>query len=828
MSRLEPDGHRWANEHLEYLRDLMQEPETLRQILALARQYGINRFEPLARGYESAVFDTDAGKVMKIGPQSRRFYPQEPHDYQLPSGVWGVMPNERTHILGEDRTGPGGNKFQHDWNIFLQDRVNTAGVDAKDRQFLEGALNQQGYGWRDSAEGNMGFASSQPYRPVVIDGLVQPLNDAQPQPDGTVRLAGTPIVLPGKNFIPPTTRPWVLAALATGAGGALSLANQGTARADNDTTRGQFSLVNSGRSPIAPPQPQLPYTPPANTFESVFGTDLDATSISQRELDSWYADESYGYGGGEHQQYIKNVESLMDEPLIPVRAAAVSLGMQGLKKDGGDVSLRQAMANVPFLAYHTANMALADDPGNPQKRAEAERMRVLWEQHSENPDTPHPVQQQVLAVLTGQRADRSSPYANKIASKLLDAVKAGTRGGKYENDPSITTDELASLEKQYGEEANRMLTQGGVANARREAAYDLLAAIHSGADRNPIFDNPSTLWSMFEPDARQPDYGPAFGGFPQGMRGKAMYDKSAIRGRMTLANDRFARANQSFGQQGDKPYVVNADNFNRLDPGSYQGLMRLSENASWPYARNFYHTLQPLAGDAWARQVLADSFDDDKPYQFQVDMLNMNQRETPVRFPRQTPQDSRQSRAFVQDRLRANAEYLPTHTRPMLADMFNSFGNAMQSVAPHNTANMSRKPYNWERVGYSLPYAIATSPPQVAMVGGGAALAAAKAGTAGLRAAGAGLLKEVIDENLEDAMIDPANADPTGKTQSTSWMRPYAKDPATGKNRTPEEMAAMFDPDNKEAWDRGVSETNARREQELREQYSRWKQATQR
>jgi hypothetical protein len=581
-----------------------------------------------------------------------------------------------------------------------------------------------------------------------------------------------------------------------------------------DNIRRQLQLVNSGVNPIQPPrQPEIPA---ANSFEAILGTDLDATSISPREMNRWYSDEEYGYGGDVHREYIKNVESLMDQPLIPVRAAAMSLGMRGLKRDGGDVSLRQAVEMAPFLAYHSANMALADDPESPQKQAEAQRMLALWEQSLENPEAPHPIKEQVLGALTGQRSSDMSPYAGKIAMQMLDAIKSGVRGGKNENDPSITADDLASLEGKYGEEANRMLTPGGVANARREAAYDLLASIHSGQDRNPTFDNPTTLWSMFEPDSRSPNYGPSFGGFPQGMRGEALYDRSAIRGRMTLANDRFARANQSFEQGGEKPYVVNADNFNRLDPGSYQGLMNVSENASWPYARNLYHPLAAAVGDPWARQILASNATDGDPYRFQVQSLNMNQRETPVRFQGQSPQESRESRAFVQDRLRANADYLPTHTRPMLADMVNGFGNAMQSVAPHNTASMSRKPFNAERVAYSLPYAIATSPPQLAMVSASAIKAPL--------AAAAALAKEGIDENIEDAVIDPANANPMGKTQWTSWMRPFASDPSTGKPRTADELVPMFDPDNKEAWDRGVAETNARREQELSQQYDRWKQ----
>lgn len=589
----------------------------------------------------------------------------------------------------------------------------------------------------------------------------------------------------------------------------------------SDNIRQQLQILTSGRSPIQPPPPQDTTPPAANMFEALLGSDFDATSVSPREMSQWYGDSSYGYGGPEHQQYIQNATKLFDEPLIPVRAAAYIGGARGYGPDSGDLSIRQVLENAPFMVEYQLNMELFKDPKNPEKKAAYERVRDINVRAEASPDQPHPLASlgdEVLASLTGQRPGPNAQYAELLAKQILGSLKSGVKGGKYENDPSIAQEELADLTAKYGEEANRMLTPGGVKNAKREVAFDFLAALQAGSENNPNFDNMTWWMSSIAPGAT--GIGDPSKGEQMRHRGEFTWDRSAMRGRMGLANLKLSRALPTFSEyeaNPGKPYVLDASTLNRIDPGSYQGLMNYTSNASYPYARNVYHPFQPLVGDAWARADLAQGMTDMDPYRFQVQMLNNNQREAPVRMPGQDAAESRRGRDFVEDRLRANADYLPTHARPMLADMVNSFGNAMQSVAPHATPNMSRVPFNAERTAYSLPYAIGTSPPQAALVG----LAAAKAPTLGTAASFA---KEAIDENIEDAVIDPANANWFGKTQNTSWMRPYQYDSSTGKPRTQEQMEEMFNPDNREAWDRGVVETHARRGQELQQMYDRWRQ----
>jgi hypothetical protein len=578
-------------------------------------------------------------------------------------------------------------------------------------------------------------------------------------------------------------------------------------------------LIISGRS--APPGGPDPVSqiPAASIFETMLGTDLDMSNVSPREVYRWENDPKYGYGGDVHQQYIANAERIMDMPVVPTAAVRAIIGYSPVQAP--QMTVRDVVRVAPTIAEVKAQAAYLADPGSAEKQAVYESIQQLNAQHygGDGPrDTPHPMEQEVYNAFTAQRHDRSSPHLGTVVDEILGAVRAGTTGGRFEDDPSISQSELAELQAKYGEEANRMLTPGGAKNAQREMVFDFLSAAQSGSHLNPHFDNTAYLTAMVAPGWQN------LGGGQN--KGEMLEDPSALRGRMAMANWRLGQAMPTFEASADnpeKPYVVEAKNFNRLDPSSYQGIMALSENASWPYARNVYHPFQQLMGSAGERLALADGLLDMQPLQFQVDASNRSKRETPVRMDGEDYAANRATRTFVKDRDAAAADYLSTHAPVAVADAANAFGRAANKVIPHNTPALSRTPNEAMRTAYSLPYAMATSPANAVSMAVGAA------GKSPLLIAG-NLLKEAGDEVLEDAIIDPSNANPFRPAGGSAWMRPNVtvQDGMGGmRKRKDDELRAMFDPDNKEAWDRGVQETNATRARELRDQYQQWRAGTQ-
>lgn len=574
----------------------------------------------------------------------------------------------------------------------------------------------------------------------------------------------------------------------------------------------------SGVRPVAPFRVEN-YIPDANIFETVFGTDLDSSNLSQKETYRWHTDPSYGYGGEDHRRYIANADRLMKMPIIPVGAAMEATGGFLPKKDA--YAVEDIVAMAPDIAEWRAQADYLNDPQNQQKQAAYDQIRQLNEQYA-NSDQPHPLVSEVYNAFTAQNHDRSSPHVANVVDEVLRTVRSGMTGGRHEDDPSISEEEFGPLLAQYGEEANRMLTPGGVNNAKREMVYDFLSATQSGGHLNPHFDNTAYLTDLVSP-APTIEY-PKDGSFPV-TRGGFLRDPSAMRGRMAMANMRLSQVLPTFGAYDadpSKPYVVEAQNFNRLDPYSWNGLMALSENASWPYARNVYYPFQPIMGMPSERLALADGLLDDAPYEFQVDVANRSQRETPIRMEGQDYAQNKATRMFVKDRLAASADYLPTHARAAIADTYNQYTD---DLYPHLKNKLSRQPYGWERTAYAMPNAITTSPPNAAMFALGAARAP-------VLATGMQIAKEGIDENVEDFLVNPGSADLFTKNNMSSWMRPYPPRTLVGgrpeepvHRRTDEEYLSMFNPDNVAAWNQGVQETNERRGRELRNQYQQWQQS---
>jgi hypothetical protein len=585
--------------------------------------------------------------------------------------------------------------------------------------------------------------------------------------------------------------------------------------------------VVSGVNPIAVPR-QEPYIQPSGMLEQITGSDFDSSSLSPREMSQWYSNPAYGKDDAHHKRYIANAEKLLDQPLIPEAAARATLGYRMVYGDRtGDMTLREYMQMAPILAEYKALKAVKDAPDEQSKAsakyelAGIEKANAAFEEAS-GPVTAenvmeHPIARQAWGQLTGQNESWSSPVGKWVSGEMLGAIKSGVTGGKYETDPTVSPEQFAEMEGKYGEEANRMLTEGGLKNIQREAALDLLSAAQDTPGLNPHIDNASSVMSVV-------GHNLPYGGFPQGYRAAAMMDQSPLRGRMALANDRFERATKSFSDQAEspeKPYVVQADNFNRLDTGSYGGLLNAMGNSSWGYGRNIANPFSQFMGEAVTRSFLKDNLLDQRPLAFLQDVADKSFRETPIRLPGQTYEQNAETRNFVADRRAARHDYLPTHGRAMLADAYNGYKN---DLYPHLKHNISRTPTNFEATSYGLPQAIIESPIQIGMAAGSLGQS--------LPAFAATWANEALQENIEDKLQNPSGSRGWfDKREGSAWMKPdppgtpVMGDDGKPRRRTTSEYAQMLDADNTQAWEQGVEETNRRRYTDLTDQYRQWQQA---
>jgi hypothetical protein len=551
--------------------------------------------------------------------------------------------------------------------------------------------------------------------------------------------------------------------------------------------------------------------------ENILGTDL-SMEVSPEERLSWYSSDKYL--SPQHRQYIDNATAFLDQPLAPKDAAK----RIGVNSDGdGDLTPRQLLDAIPVtVEYLEASREYDNDksPENRERLDAATKPYLMYLAGQAQPFSETPAGQAVWAELTGQVYDRNAhPYAGNYARAMINAIGAGRTGRISENDPSMSQSEFDALQAKYGDEANRMLAPGGVTNARREAAFDFFSAMQEGEHYNPHIDTPSMAMTV----ARD------FNNTPGGNdRWQTLMQPDAYLGRMQMANERLVNANEAFAQaekNPEKPFVLQAQNTNRLDPASFGGLFNLAGNSSWGYGRNVQNPYQPVFGEMLTRSQLPD-----RGLEFFQDIGNRVYRENPIRPDAQAPEDFRKTREFALERRQATGAY-PLTFGPRVADAWND-------ATPDFFPRMSRTyPSPLTAPLYQIGPAVAQSAAQTGMIAVPMISGVAKATTGlGALASAAGTLgkgylgEALLDENMEAAIGDPQGIPGMATPmEGNSWMspiRPGGEVPGTGLKRTPQEYQRMLNPENREDWEQGVKETNERRLNQVRGQYQQWDKMT--
>lgn len=571
--------------------------------------------------------------------------------------------------------------------------------------------------------------------------------------------------------------------------------------------------------------------------ENLVGWDM-SMDVTPKDRWEWYT--SPQYLGEEHRKYISDAASMLDEPLIP-RTPARRAGWAG--PDGeGDITPRQFLDSLPSIAYTQADAAMAADPKNPEAQARMQRATEQYLLHlagAGKPFSETPDGQAVWAALTGQVYDRKAhPHAADYATSMIDAIGSGRTNRRFENDPSISQSEFSKLQQQYGDEANKMLTPGGVSNARREAAYDFFGAMQGTSQYAPHLDNASAALMAIAAGTSQDMNSPATVAVEATPQMKRMQDMMmpGLAGRMKIASQKLDNAKSQFANAGqDKPFVTSASLLNRTDPMSFQGLYNLAGNSSWAYGRNIQNPYEPVLGELLTRSQLPK-----RNLEFFQDLNDRTFREAPIRPDSYTPEQFRETRAFTIDRRNSYGDYFDTF-KPLIADFYNKVtlqDGANPSMNPFPRMNRTY-PTGLGSIGLQLVPSVGRSAAQSAMIGIpvageiGAAAIGGKSAAAAAGSAGKNLLfqlpQEILEEGVEEVAQDPQGAPGLFKTKTyNSWMQPdppgtWLYDGQGGaRQRTREEYQRMLDPQNRDEWNMGVEETKRRRLQQARDQYEQW------
>lgn len=790
----------------DHMRDLQGSPhfaEVLAGLMDELQAQGITGIKPLGSGYESAVFAANDGKVVKVGPESHAF--QRPYDYVPPTGVEGVLPYTRKHIVVPD----------NDWNVIVQDMVESGRATGRDAGYLGDLLNRQGYGAIDAHNENIGFLSREPYRPVIFDGVVLPRRMVKGD-DGVMIDVATGMRLPGlpPGWTPPKMAPWLMNLAKKSPAVAAAIMGLDSVQASEPVAEGERPDPLSQFISRAPDQ--------RTTAEKLTGGDW-SFDISPYEEQQWQANPELGYGGPEHQQYIANAVEMLDEPLIPegyIRRLGFSSPEQWAANfggyQGGPMTPRQFLTGARSIELNAAHRNFVE---NPQDEAAVARFQAAVEAFSVPDATPANVQSNpftdpyaasAFAALTGQ-GDKLG--MGDVGRAMIDGLRSGTTNRVFEDDPTVTQSEFAELERQYGDDANRILTEGGQENLRRERAADFFAALQNN---NPNMNIGSAVMAI----GSGPKSMPAEQGTKH--RFDVMMDPSSHRGRMEFANARLVAANQTLNpEQG--PVLARAEAVDRLDPYSMPGFMGVTGNSSWGYGRA-YNQFAPLFGDAGTRSQLKQSFDDQRPLDFLADTYNRTLRETPIRPDWQNQKNFTDARAMSLRRQGDESlDYYSTFA-PKMADAWNESG-IPRFASLFNQDIRAPRSYFPEIVDSAVKMgpAVMKSPMQLgtiaAGVGGPALLqGGGKASLLGGLSAAAG--EAFVDEPMENMMLGETNPmQLLSPVKGNSWLRPYPPEP--GK-RTVSEYTAMFDPGYRQGWDKAVEETKERDFYDVNDQYGQW------
>ena len=670
--------------------EIMQSPDrdrVIRDLHALLTDSGIpaDRLIPHSKGaFSTAFVSPDTNEIVKLTLDGKSQYPTTMRD------VWGIL----TPRVAEDVPVP--------YSAYLPGQL-AAGIYPKallgqgtnaDKMGLRFGLQKQGFDWHDDHDGNWAMLPGKEWRPVVIDG-------------GSVSVGTDKVRWPLKLPTGPIYN-WLIPALA--AGGASAVATAGQPLATESATIGKTR-------PVPPPEGASP--------QGWFDFSM---SISPDEWKNWETVPSYGYGGKEHNAYVDAVNQALDVPSIPEKFVAANLPkgdkwpqfFPGYK--GGDMTMRQMLTGLPWVMQRQAIVALALNPND-----EEAKQQIKYFQNAEQ------VQADVHAALTGSAHPRGNPYIQGAVNTLLGAIKSGTPGGEFEDDPARTQAEFDALKQKNGDQANFMLTPGGENNHRRQAVYELASALQDGEHTPSGVTTTQAIGNLVAGAFDTPGLGGATDRFYD------LTNKSAPLGRINMALEKWGANRNGIvrdSQTDDTPpAVVSGRTSEQYDPRTWNGFFKRLYNPAYPAGRNIAGAITPWASNIGTTlSLVPEAVSKEgpagvlKPFAMQTDLANRADGVTPV-IPGNMTRD--EFRGLLRDRKDLN--------NAMTGWTAANIAPAMQEM--HGKKRAYTPP--WMQTLSETPQGIASDP------------YAATAVLAGARAFGQPVLHAIGEEVSEDLAYGP-------------------------------------------------------------------------
>lgn len=519
--------------------------------------------------------------------------------------------------------------------------------------------------------------------------------------------------------------------------------------------------------------------PPAQGLSRITG-DM-SMAISPQEYQQWYTNPGRGYGGPEHQQFIETIHGALDIPAIPVGK-------------GEDLTIREYMTQIPYMVQSAA-YAKARQTGKPEDRAAARAILDINRQYGtisfatgERKDAPfvHPIVADVYAELTGQRYDRGNPWGVQGADMIRTALQAGTRGGELADDNSTSQSQYDQWKAQYGDEADRMLPPGAEKNAMRQRLLELTSTMSDNPQFAPTnYTSIDVAANMLANPGGYDESGRQLAGNPLSQRLEELTDPSAPRGRMKMRLEAWKAGEKP---EGEKPYVVQGGAFQQYDPNSFLGMRNQLGNPAFTQLGKAQASWYPVFGDL----VMQGGLGMDANARDFVGQTYANQmRPSPIRPDDQTPEQAKETEQWWDTYQGVKRDYFSPRVGPPMSAALDTtaraFGNRGIGRSYLSPAMSDL---------FNLPSDTAESMYQSAAVAAPAVFAmAGKPIGAALKAAGATL----ADEPIENAYMTPLlSGETTGylqPAQSSPWMRAYAGrdvDP----NNVEEHTKALLEADN--------------------------------
>lgn len=469
----------WTKERPEWLQNLLRDPELTYNVQKTLEEMGISEFAPWGqddlplRGAEQVTFNA-GDRVVKFGD------PQKQYSRPLPAGIWGVNPTERAWVASttgtEDTPGNPGNRvlvaprqiYKHPiWGV----------ADYNTAEILGRAIKRQGFDFGDGHAGNVMFMAGDEYRPIAVDGEVDPTPG--------VRRVQYPFQPPIGPDVP---YGWLLALLTGGLAAGLG----GRANA----------------STITPPQ-GLP-EPPQDDSETPASQALPAGSPDLSGPRAWGAAPPLSFEQPEPavrmsksstRPFSSGFEGMLRPPLWmkdylprPVQEIAYQ-GFMDPRAGGSDTPLVKPVRD--FVIEGTPEIEEF------QKRADAAMFQnkvmrgedgtlLTPAEYLENIGRKAGFREEELPVLLTKVSDYLSgrgrdEQAAPVARQLLAELKAQSVGGEKEVFPGQTEQQREARRQSPAQESRYMTSAGMQQNLNVQKTLNILSALEESPELRPDY-----------------------------------------------------------------------------------------------------------------------------------------------------------------------------------------------------------------------------------------------------------------------------------------------------------------------------------------------------